>query len=185
MRRRRTTSRKPAKTRYVRATKPKRGKAPPVARRSSSSAADLEKRVAVLARELAEAREQQIASSEALRLISSSPSDLQSVFQSILANTVRVCEAKFGALFRFESDALRLVASFDLPQALMEFLIRAPRRPNPNAPIMRAVRTKQPVHVADFRTEPAYIEQDEMVIAGVERGGIRTLLVVPYSRRAS
>jgi signal transduction histidine kinase len=155
-----------------------------VARRSSSSAADLEKRVAVLARELAEAREQQIASSEALRLISSSPSDLQSVFQSILANTVRVCEAKFGALFRFESDALRLVASFDLPQALMEFLIRAPRRPNPNAPIMRAVRTKQPVHVADFRTEPAYIEQDEMVIAGVERGGIRTLLVVPLLKES-
>ena len=66
---------------------------------------DLEERVAVLARELGEASEQQLATSEVLRVISSSPGELELVFQTMLANAIRICDANFGALFRFEDGA--------------------------------------------------------------------------------
>jgi GAF domain-containing protein len=130
--------------------------------------------------DLSESLEQQTATSEVLRVISSSPGELEPVFQTMLENAARVCEAKFGNIFKLENGAMQPVASLvGEPEPLTEFFQKGPHRPHEDAPIMRVARTKQPVHVVDFATERAYIERNRMAIAGVELGGIRTLLVVP------
>ena len=89
-------SRKPAKAQHGSTTKPKRNNAPTEARPASSTLADLQEQVSALTRELAEAREQQTVTSEVLRVISSSPGELAPVFEAMLANAVRLFDAKFG-----------------------------------------------------------------------------------------
>jgi len=135
---------------------PKPRKAPA----SHVSTADLQEQVAALTRELKEAREQQTATTEVLNVIAGSTGELESVFQAMLVNAARVCEAKFGMLFRLENGAMRPLASLGVPEPLVEFFQRGPRRPHQDAPIMRAARTKQPAHVVDFTAERAYIERD-------------------------
>ena len=132
-----------------------------------------------LLNELRESLEQQTATSEVLSVISSSPGDLEPVFQAMLENAARVCDAKFGMLFRLEDDNMRPVASLGAPEALTEFFGHGPHRPSEHAPILRVARTKQPVHVSDFTTERAYLERSPVAVAAVELGGIRTNLIVP------
>src|SRR5512132_2046508 len=93
--------------------------APRRARRPRDSHAE-KKDIALLTRELNEALEQQAATSEVLRVISSSPGELEPVFNTVLANATRICEAKFGTLFLREGDALRVVAMHNTPAALAE-----------------------------------------------------------------
>jgi two-component system, NtrC family, sensor kinase len=97
----------------------------------------------------------------------------------MLENAARVCEAKFGMLFRLEDGAMRPVASLAVPEPLMEFFKNDSHRPSEHAPIMRVARTKQLVHVLDLATERAYLERSPVAVAGVELGGIRTTLIVP------
>jgi two-component system NtrC family sensor kinase len=132
-----------------------------------------------LLNELRESLQQQIATADVLRVISSSPGQLESVFQAMLENAARVCEAKFGNIFRLEDGVIRPIASLGLPERLVEFFKHGPQQPHEDAPIMRVARTKQPIHVVDFSTERAYIERNPLGIAAVELGGVRTLLVVP------
>jgi GAF domain-containing protein len=132
-----------------------------------------------LLNELRESLQQQTATADVLRVISSSPGDLAPVFQAMLENAARVCEAKFGNIFTLEDGGMRPVAALGQPKQLAEFFQHGPSRPHADAPIMRVARTKQPVHVIDFATERAYIERNPLAIAAVELGGIRTLLVVP------
>jgi GAF domain-containing protein len=129
--------------------------------------------------DLSEALEQQTATSEVLRVISSSPAELMPVFEAVLAIATRLCDAKFGALNLCEADAFRVVALHNAPAAFAEFAQRGPLRPGPNVPAVRMARTKQVVHVADVRTEQAYIDREPLVIAGADLGGYRTLLAVP------
>jgi hypothetical protein len=82
----------------------KRLNAPKTARHSGSLATDKETNVARLTREHDEALEQLTATSEVLRVISSSPGELEPVFQAMLANAVRLCEASFGAMWLREGD---------------------------------------------------------------------------------
>jgi two-component system NtrC family sensor kinase len=131
-------------------------------------------------RELTESLEQQTASSEVLQVISSSPGDLQPVFETMLQNAVRICDAKFGNIFRWDGDALHLVATHNIPPAFAELRRRSPFRPGPENHIGRMVATKAVVHVADLAADQRYIERrDPAAVAAVELGGIRTFVAVP------
>ena len=129
--------------------------------------------------DLTESLEQQTATSEVLKVISSSPGDLQSVFSALLENAVRICGAKFGALPLWEGDSFRIGALHNPPPAFAAAVQRGPLRPGPNVPVGRMASTKQVVHVADITQDPGYIERDPLVVAGVEKGGYRTILAVP------
>jgi two-component system, NtrC family, sensor kinase len=131
-------------------------------------------------RELTESLEQQTATSEVLQVISSSPSDLEPVFASMLENAVRICNATFGNIYRWDGEALHLLAAHNTPPAFAEARKRSPLYPGPNSPAGRMVATKAVVHVADRAAERAYIEQrDPATVAAVELGGVRTVLYVP------
>ena len=131
-------------------------------------------------RELSESLEQQTATSEVLQVISSSPGDLQPVFEAMLEKAVRVCEAKFGSLYRWDGDALQLVATHNMPPAFAEYRRRSPFRPSPKTAAARMVATKAVVHVVDVTAEQAYIVQsDPHYVAAVELGGSRTVMAVP------
>jgi two-component system, NtrC family, sensor kinase len=94
--------------------------------------------------DLTESLEQQTATSEVLRVISTSPAELKPVFQSVLANATRLCEAKFGALLLCEADAFRVVALHNAPPAFAEFVQRGLLRPGPNIPLGRTAKTMWP-----------------------------------------
>ena len=99
--------------------------------------------------DLSEALEQQTATSEVLQVISSSPGELDPVFQTMLANATRICEAKFGTLFLSEGDTFRVGALHNAPPALAEFIQRGPIRPGPNLPLGQVAITKQVSHIVD------------------------------------
>ena len=167
------------KGRRRKAPKPKRRNAPKTAPRSKSSPRSEDTAVARLTHELRETTEQQTATSEILRVISSSPSDLQPVFQAMLKNAVRLCDAKFGNIYRWDGDALHLVATQNVPAAFVQARGRSPLRPSLQTPTGRMIATKTIVHVADMRAEKAYDDRDPYIVAGVELGGVRSALVVP------
>ena len=159
----------------------KRRNAPKTARRSSSLAASKETNVARLARERDEALEQLAATSEMLQVISRSPGELEPVFEAMLANAARICEARFAILYLHDGNAFRAVAAtHDAPPAYVESRKRDPAiRPAPDAPLGRVASTKQIVHIADLSKLQSYIEHHPFVVAAVELGGFRTALGVP------
>jgi len=179
------------KTRRQSATKVQRRKAPTAVRHREASAAYLQEQLDQRTRErdearkhLAEALAQQTATAEVLRVISSSPGDLEPVFQAMLASATQTCEAKFGILYRIEGDSARIISTLGIPPALAEYLKRGPHRPplnrlNPLTPMGRVSQSRQLVHIPDYRTDQSYLNRDPLTVAGIELGGIRTLLVVP------
>ena len=150
-------------------------------------ARDLEKTLDERTRALAQAREhlaealdQQAATSEVLGIISSSPGELRPLFQAMLEKAVSICAAKFGTLYLCEADAFRMVATHNAPPAYVEARTRREQfRPHPDAPLGRAVSTKQAVQIADIRTTEAYTEGFRPIIEAAELGGYRTVLSVP------
>jgi GAF domain-containing protein len=129
--------------------------------------------------DLSEALEQQTATSEVLQVISSSPGDLEPVFEAMLGNAVRLCEAKFGSLYLREGDAFRVTAQHNAPLGFAEERRREPvLRPGPGTGLDRAARTKRPVQIADVEAEPAY-RSDARAIALIKLAGYRTALFVP------
>ena len=135
--------------------------------------------LAQLSRERDEALEREKATAEVLRVISASPGELQPVFQAMLTNAVRICEAKFGTLYLREGDAFRAAALHNAPPAFAEFWQRGPHRPGPSTVLSRVLRTKQVVHISDITADQAYIERDPLFIAAAELGGFRSVLAVP------
>jgi GAF domain-containing protein len=130
--------------------------------------------------DLAEALEQQSATTEVLQVISGSPGGLDPVFGTILEKAVRICEARFGTMYIYEGGGFRVVATHNAPPAYIEARSRdVLLRPPPDVPLGRVAVTKQPVQVADMKTTRAYIERDPFVVAGVNLGGWRTVVSVP------
>jgi GAF domain-containing protein len=179
MKRRSRTGGATIKSRRRKVPKPERRNAPKTAPRSKSSKSSEETVVARLTYELRETTEQHTATSEILRVISSSPSDLQPVFQAMLKNAVRLCDAKFGNIYRWDGDALHLVATQNVPAAFVQVRGRSPLHPSPPTPTGRMIATKTVVNVPDMRAEKAYADRDPYIVAGVELGGVRSALVVP------
>jgi signal transduction histidine kinase len=180
VKRRGTKSGNPAKTRHGKTAEPARSNARTAARPASSTVADLQERVSALTRELAEAREQQTATSDVLQVISSSPGELDPVFQAMLENAVRICEAKFGNLLLYDGNAFRMAAMHGAPPAWDELRRReSVVRPGPNNLLSRLATRKQLQHVLDTRTEQAYVEREAAFVGLVEVAGARTLVAVP------
>ena len=131
-------------------------------------------------RELTEALEQQTATSEVLQVISSSPGELEPVFQTMLANATRLCEAKFGTLFLSEGGGFRVVAQHNAPPELAELRRREPMVfPGPGTTLTRSAKTKQPVQIPDILADQAYSENNPNLAAVVQLGGYRSVLSVP------
>jgi GAF domain-containing protein len=179
MKRRSRASGTPIKGRRRKAPKQKPRNASKTAPRSRSSPSSRGTLVARLTHELREANEQHTATAEILAVISSSPSDLQPVFQAMLKSAVRLCNAKFGNIYRWDGDALHLVATQNVPAAFVQARGRSALRPSLQTPTGRMIATKTLVHAADMRAEKAYADRDPYIVAGVELGGVRTALVVP------
>src|SRR5262245_42786078 len=131
-------------------------------------------------RELSEALDQQTAMSEVLKVISSSPGDLKTVFDTILAEAVRICEASFGNLLLSEGDAFRVAALHGAPPAWEELRRRDPViRFGPKSPLARFATARQLDPLPDMRLEEAYLQRDPTVVAFVEMTGARSVLAVP------
>jgi adenylate cyclase len=140
--------------------------------------------------ELRESLQEQTATSEVLQVISNSPGDVQPVFDTILEEAVRICDATFGNIQSWDGEIFQVVATHNTPPALVTFLTgesrmvearkRLPVRPVSAAALGRLVASKRVVHIDDLAAEPSYIEHRlPAAVAAVERGGVRTALLVP------
>jgi len=173
MRRRSRAGCERAKSQRHKAVTPKRRSAPESVGARGSSVAGQETEVARLTRERDEAPLRERANSEILRLISTSPGDLELVFRTILEDATRVCNAKFGTLFRFDGENFYPVAQFNTPAAFLRALTRrGPFKPTPGIPLDQVMRTKQVIHSADMAAEP---------VPGLATrlAGARTQVIVP------
>ena len=171
MKRRATTGGKVGKARR-RKTQSRRT-ARVVARRGSSDA-NLREQLDQSRRERDDALEQQAATSEVLKVISSSPGELKPVFQSILANATRICEASLGSMVLCEGDDYRVVAQHGGPPAYAERQRAQPLiKRGPGTMLHEIATTKQPFHIADLLT------RRELAPALARLGRARTLLMVP------
>src|SRR6516165_3133969 len=132
-----------------------------------------------LSRELDEAREQQAATTDVLRIVSASSGEVKPVFDAILNKAVRICDAKFANLSLYDGEAFRAAAFHNVSPEYAEARLRQPWRPHPRSGGAKIVRTKQPVQIDDIRTSSAYHEGDWNVRAAADIGGVRTLLLVP------
>ena len=128
--------------------------------------------VAQLTRERDEALEREKATAEVLRVISSSRGDMEPVFETLLENATRICEAKFGVLMRFDGEAFCCAAHLGTPPALVEFMQRGPFRPPPGSHLDQVMRTKQVSHTADYAA-------DGVPAPPVTLGGARSTVDVP------
>src|SRR5262249_39913730 len=120
------------------------------------------------------------ATSEVLQVISSSAGQLEPVFQAMLANATKLCEAKFGNLFLYKEGGLHFAAGHNVPPAYLE----ARRRRGafagvPGGHMTEAIRTKRTIQVADLAATRPYAERNPITIEAVELGGIRTAVAVP------
>jgi signal transduction histidine kinase len=152
-----------------------------MAGRLQDSYADLEKKVEVRTHELSESLEQQTATSEVLKVISSSHGNLEPVFNAMLANATRICEATFGNLFLRDGHMFRAVAVHG-KESYVDYWRRNPGidlHEHPGIPLERMLKTKQVVHIPDLRTDQSYIDKDSRIVALVEVAGARTLIAVP------
>jgi GAF domain-containing protein len=124
--------------------------------------------------------EQQTATSEVLQVINSTPGDLQPVFATMLEKAVSICDATFGNIYRWDGDALQLVATHNTPLAYAEHRRHSPFRADQNNSVARMITSKKVVHLLDAAANDAYLTRsDPTVVAAVELGRIRSALIVP------
>ena len=132
--------------------------------------------------DLSDALEQQTATSDVLKIVSSSPGELQPVFDAMLANATRLCGASYGTMWLHENQGqMRMAARHGpLPKAFSEkWRIGTLFNPNPSVPTARVFDTRQPVQVRDLKEDRAYLDRDPLAVASVDVAGIRSLIAVP------
>jgi signal transduction histidine kinase len=150
--------------------------------------ADLERLRAALEREstgrreaeqkLAQALEQQAATSQILGVISGAPRDLSYAGATILANATRLCDAQLGNLFVYDGDAFHAVAHHNASPEFIDVLGGA-LRPGPETGVERLLTTPGPFQLADVRATQAYADSEPYAVVAADLEGIRTLLAVP------
>src|SRR6267142_489913 len=156
--------------RRAKSAKGKSARARPPSKRKAPGDRELEER-------LSEALEQQAATSEILRVISSSPADVQPVFDTIVQSAVRLCGARIGALYRFDGELLHLAAHHNFgPDVLATLLRLYPMRPNRETASGRAILGRAVAELPDALADPEY--RHEIAIAG----NWRSMLAVPMLR---
>jgi len=148
----------------------------PAARRGPRlSPVQLEEQLELRTRELTEAREQQAATSEVLRVISGSLGELKPMAAAMLANATRICEANLGVFHLYEAGAFPVIAMQGATAAFVERHRREPVfRPEPGQPLGRVAATKAAVHIADTLAEPPSMRGRLNELTGA-----RTILNVP------
>src|SRR3974390_529801 len=130
--------------------------------------------------DLTESLEQQTATSEVLKVVSSSPGELQQVFDTMLANATRLCGASYGAMWLRDGDGFRNAALHGpLPPEYVEQITRLLVHPGPDGVLTQLVQTRKPVHVPDLRDSRAHLYRDTLPVAAVEVAGVRTIVSVP------
>ena len=123
--------------------------------------------------DLSESLEQQTATSDVLNIISSSPGDLQPVFSAMLESAARLCDALFGNIFRWDDDALRLVATYNTPEDLRKFIERNPIPRDRHSAAGRAALERRAIHIPDVQADA------EFTYGAIAFGSVRTVLAVP------
>jgi GAF domain-containing protein len=123
---------------------------------------------------LSEALGQQTATSEILRVISGSPTSVQPVFDTILANALRLCEANNGSIFTFDGERFHLAAAAGLSQDFVAHLREMPIVPGSETPLRRVGLDHRVSHVADIFADPSFAPPE-----AYRRESMRTLLAVP------
>ena len=178
MRRRSRAGGEPAKAQRRKAGARKSRIAPKTVRTRGSSALSEETKVARLSRELSEAVEQQTATAEILRVISSSPGDLQPVFEAILENATRICGAKFGNLWLREADKLRIVAIHSGSPEYREYLLAEPLvAPDAQDPVSRVISHREVLQIDDISKAPTH--GMSVRVATIRLANARSLVGVP------
>ena len=177
MRRRSRAGGEPVKTRRRKTVTLKRRNAPKVAHHRESSAAGLNKKVALFKRERDEALEQQKATAEILRVIRTSPDDVQPVFETIVRNAVTLCGSLYAIVFRFDGELLHFVAAHNVGPSPVDVLrTKYPMRPDSSTVAGRVLLTKSVVRLEDALTDPDYDQRFARAM------GIRRILGVPMLR---
>ena len=182
MKKRSKAASKPAKARSRKVLNPKGRSAREAMPRRGSAPAGQDTEVARLTRERDEALGQQAATADILRIISSSPGNLDSVLETILANATRLCEANFGVLLLYEGAQFRVAATHNPPPAFAELRRRQPEIRSSGV-LTRVAVTKQLLHIADCAEDPSYKQGDDDFVAFVDLCSVRTLLDAPLLKR--
>jgi two-component system NtrC family sensor kinase len=157
---------------------PTNSKVPTKRQRLPDVVVDLKKEIAALRLELTEALERQTATSEVLQVISSTPGELEPVFQKMLENATRICGANFGTMHLWDGDSFNIAADYNLPPA---FAVARDRqiRPHPESALAAVVRTHSVAHVDDLRNSPPYLAGAPHAVRLGDLAVARTIVVVP------
>jgi GAF domain-containing protein len=149
-------------------------------RKAEEPCAELERQLKARDAELREAREQQTATAEILKVISSSPADSKPVFDVILENATRLCDSHLAMLGTFDGEKFQVVAAHGINSDTTKYMLdRGPYQPNPGGVLEQMLRDGQPIHTADMRETQGYKNRRPMQTRMVEQDGARTRLGVP------
>ncbi len=143
------------------------------------SYSNLEQKVEDRTKELTESLEQQTATSEILGVIAASPSDLQPVYQTILANITRLCESNIAALFLYDGETLHTAESYGTTEAFAEHLRSSRLHPGHETTTRLAALERRTVHVLDLLNDPAFAPNPRELY---EQENVRTVISVPMLR---